>query len=203
MSNKPPIFIVSAGNSGACVLLEMLKLMGVHVGAVDEKKELPFVVAHNTYFLGNGKDVYQKYTPYFPFINIGKLRDGLLDAVNPPKGKAWAVQDQRMCLTWHEWKKAFPDAKTIIIERDLVDICMDSDAMGSPVIEYRQECLDEIKQAGEAHVVQYEQLVIAEEFRKAFKPVVEFCGIKTNTPANAKKLGLAAEYMAKSKMETV
>lgn len=206
MSNKKthPIFIVSIGNSGACAVLEMLKIMGVHIGDVDEDHENPFVKTHNCYFLNDDKDAYQKYTPYFPFINTGKLRDGLLENIKPPKGKSWAVQDQRFSLTYNEWKKAFPDAKTIIVERGHEEICEESEVMGFEAIEYRQAQIDEIKEEViDVLVVQYERLIIKEEFRKAFREIVSYCGINPNTPANSKKVDLCVKYMADCKIKII
>jgi hypothetical protein len=110
-----PIFCVSAGRSGTSMVLQLLNICGAFIGTVGKNSKY----CENLAILSNV--VY----PYLNNVHIKKSwREQIIIQLQADGylGGSWAIKGIYFNQLWPIWKKAFPEAKWIIVRRRTGDI---------------------------------------------------------------------------------
>ena len=138
---RPPIIVTTVGHSGSSALMEILHKCGMFVGDVHKTGdknywEHKFLQARNVGRIEGNEHFDRARFLHLPETYVPRLDAGAAVALHNQiylrlQGEGlegdqpWGWKDPRTVMTFDNWRKVFPKAKWIFLDRKFQDVLLD------------------------------------------------------------------------------
>jgi len=196
---KPPMIMVSTGNSGSSALMEILNKLGLSLGKnIKQYSGRPHF--EHLWFQGiNRRILGAKRYPYSWLFNTdrSKILNTFLNneqyiketninmfeqmkSEDIKKNEPWGFKDPRTCLTFPFWYKVCPDAKYLFLDRKPEDAILKWNNAGTEGYHIFRKYFDENKEIvkkdnSDYFVLKYD--ILSNEWSNTIKNVMNWLGL--------------------------
>lgn len=116
------IFVTGVPRSGTSLTVKILQSLGARTGPVNvlyENLGVRETVLKPLIKANGGDPLGQKSFPDLGAVKGGNLREALASHIGVPIGPATLYKDPKVTLVWPAFVEAFPEAKWVIVRRDI------------------------------------------------------------------------------------
>ena len=143
---RPPVIVTTVGHSGSSALMEILHRCGMFVGEVRKTEEKNYwenihIQNYNVrWIMKAGVDrarelqLPETYVPQVTEEEAGDLRERIYVEMRRQglgEDQVWGWKDPRTVMTFDNWRKIFPDAKWVFLDRRFQDVLLDKYTYGA------------------------------------------------------------------------